>query len=113
MAWASNVASILTFLTCKGVLIVAALFPLVNFTNALDQDLQAAVISVFALLTLGLIFRNYRACHHVVAPVVMAAFGTILVVGSMYIMYNSIVESVGLVVLMSSAIWNWWSIRSI
>ena len=107
VAWLPGITALMTFLACKGVLIIAVLYPLVNFTRLINPHLQAAVISLLALVTLGLVFRGYRKCATTLGPLAIATVGTIIIVGSMYIAYIPIVESVGLAMLIVAVIWNW------
>lgn len=79
---------------------------LFGITIAINPHLQAAAISLFALLTFGLVFVGYKK-HRKTGPLLLSAAAAVLLIGTMYISFNKIVESVGLVALIASAVWSW------
>jgi len=89
---------------------MVAAMSVVGITIAVNAHIQAAAISLFALLTLGFVALSYRR-HRSIGPSLLAGFGAILVVGTMYIEFSKIVESVGLLALIASAIWTWRTSR--
>ena len=108
-AWFPGLAALLAFVSCKGIVIVTALFPLVSFTTPVNPHVQAAIISLLSLLTFLFIVINYRRCHHIMGPVVLSGIGVVMVVATMYLAYNPVIETAGLMVLMGSALWSWWA----
>ena len=109
--WIPGLTAMLAFLSCKGIVIVTAMFPLVSFTTSVNPHVQAAAISLFSLLTFMFIIVSYRYCHANLGPVILGGIGAILVVATMYLAYNQIVETIGLAALMVSALWSWWASR--
>ena len=51
-------------------------------------------------------FAGYRK-HLVMGPLLAAGVGALLIVGTMYIAFNKVIESLGLLALIASAIWSW------
>jgi len=106
LSWLPGAAAILAFIACNGLFIIVAALALFGITIAINPHIQAAMISLFAALTLGFVFLGYRE-HHVLGPMILSAIGAVLIVGSMYIYFNKIVESIGLLALIASAVWTW------
>jgi len=50
--------------------------------------------------------------HRIVGPLVLALLGALLIVGTMYISFSKVVESLGFLVLIGAAIWNWRSVKA-
>jgi hypothetical protein len=98
--------AILTFIACNGVFILIALFSAIGITLVINPHVQAAAISLFALITLAMVFVAYRN-NKVPGPLILCAIGALIVVGTMYIQYDKIIESVGLLALFVSALWSW------
>ncbi len=98
--------AILTFIACNGVFILIALFSAIGITLVINPHVQAAAISLFALITLAMVFVAYRN-NKVPGPLILCASGALIVVGTMYIQYDKIIESVGLLALFVSALWSW------
>jgi len=109
-AWLPAAAALLAFLACNGTIILLALLSLVGVSTVINPHYQAAVISAFALLTPLLVLAGYRT-HRALAPLVLSAAGALLVVAMMYIAYDKILESTGLLALGVAAAWNWHSAR--
>jgi drug/metabolite transporter (DMT)-like permease len=63
-------------------------------------------ISLFALITLLLVFRDFRH-HREHGPLILAAIAAATMIGTMYILYSKMVESVGLLLLLAAALWGW------
>lgn len=106
LRWLPGAAAILAFVACNGVVVIVAILSLFGVAIAINPHIQAAAISLFAVLTLGFVFLAYRG-HHVLGPLILSVFGAVLIVGTMYISLSKIVESVGLLALIVSAIWSW------
>jgi hypothetical protein len=106
LTWLPGAAAILAFVACNGAILIVAMLSLFGVTIAISPHLQAAAISVFAVLTLGLVFLDCRR-HHTLGPLVLSAAGAVIIVGTMYISFSKIVESLGLLALAVSAIWSW------
>lgn len=101
--WLSSVAALLAFLSCNGAIILLSLF---GVTLAVSPHAQAAVISAFTILTLVLVAIDWRK-HGRRGPFVVALLGALVVVGSMYVVFYKVVETVGLLALIAAAVWNW------
>ena len=106
LGWLPTAAAILAFIACNGLFVVVAILSFLGITIAINPHLQAAVISLFAVLTPGFVFLGYRE-HHAPGPMILSAIGTVLVVGTMYIYFSKVVESLGLLALIASAVWSW------
>lgn len=106
LAWLPGAAAVLAFVACNGLFIVVAVLSVFGITIAINPHIQAAVISLFAVLTLGFVLLSYRK-HHAPGPMILSVLGAVLIVGTMYIHFNKIVESLGLLALIASAIWSW------
>lgn len=111
LSWLPGATAILAFVACNGTLVIVALFSLLGITLVINPHVQAAVISLFAVLTLGFVLVGYRD-HRIRGPVILSAIGAVLIVGTMYISFSKIVESAGLLALIAGAIWSWRTHRS-
>lgn len=108
--WLPGATAILAFIACNGLFILVAILSVFGITIVINPHIQAGVISLFAALTLGFVFLGYRT-HHVRGPMILSAIGAVLVIGSMYIYFNKLVESLGLLALIVSAVWSWRASR--
>ena len=106
LGWLPGAAAILAFIACYGLFVLVAILSFFGVAIVINPHIQAGVISLFGVLTLGFVFLGYRT-HHVRGPMILSAIGAVLIVGSMYIYYNEIVELLGLVALITSAVWSW------
>ena len=106
LSWLPGAAAILAFLACNGVFILVAILAVFGITIAINPHVQAAVISLFTVLTVCFVILGYRK-HRVLGPMILSMLGAILVIGTMYISFNKIVESLGLLALIASAVWSW------
>jgi hypothetical protein len=106
LAWLPGAAALLAFVACNGTFVLVGLLSIFGVVLAINPHIQAAMISLFAVLTLVFVFWGFRA-HRKLGPIVFAIIGALLIVGTMYISFSKVVESVGLVALIGSAIWNW------
>jgi hypothetical protein len=106
LTWLPGATAILAFLACNGTVAIVAILSLFGLSIVINPHIQAAVISLFALLTLGFVFLGYRE-HHVVGPLILSAVGVLFIIGTMFITFSKIVESFGLIALIVSAIWSW------
>lgn len=106
LSWLPGATAVLAFIACNGLFIVVAFFSLFGIAIAINPHIQAAVISLFAILTLTFVISGYRQ-HQASGPMIISIIGAVIIVGSMYIYFNKVVESIGLLLLIISAIWNW------
>lgn len=106
LGWLPGATAILAFLACNCAFILVAVLSVFGITIAINPHVQAAMVSLFAVLTLGFVLLNYRK-HRVPGPMILSVLGAVLVVGTMYISFNKIIETVGLLALIASAIWSW------
>jgi hypothetical protein len=100
------VGAVLTFIACNGVIFLIALFSAIGITLVISPHIQALVISLFALITLTMVFIAFRK-NRIPGPLILCAVGAVIVIGTMYIHYDKIIESAGLLVLFVSALWSW------
>jgi len=96
----------LAFIACNGALVLIAIFSAIGISISINPHLQAVAISLFAILTLALVFRDFRK-HRGVGPLVLAALASATLIGTMYIQYNKILESIALLALFAAALWSW------
>jgi hypothetical protein len=111
LGWLPGATAILTFIACNGLIILVAILSVFGITVAINPHVQAGVISLFAALTLAFVFLGYRT-HHARGPMIISTVGAVLVIGSMYIYFNKIIESAGLLALIASAVWSWRASRT-
>ncbi len=98
--------AVFTFLACNATLILIAALSAIGISISINPHLQAAAISLFAVVTLLLVFRDFKK-HQNLGPLILAAVASVTLVGMMYIHFNKVVESMGLLALFSAAIWSW------
>ena len=98
--------AVLTFLACNATLILIATLSAIGISISINPHLQAAAISLFAVVALLLVFRDFKK-HQNLGPLILAAVASVTLVGSMYIHFNKVVESMGLLALFIATIWSW------
>ena len=106
LAWLSGVSAVLAFLACNGTTLLVGLLSFVGITLAINPHVQAATISIFAVVTLVFVYFGYRD-HRKAGPLIISVVGAALVVGTLYTVFNKVVETAGLVLLIGSSIWSW------
>lgn len=109
--WLPGVSALLAFIACNGLFIIVGIFALFGVTIVINPHIQGAIITLFSVLTLAFVIMNYRN-NKVPGPVVLSAIGTAIIAGSMYIYFNKTIESIGLIILFTSAIWSWRACRT-
>jgi hypothetical protein len=98
--------ALLAFLACNGTLILIAALSAIGISIAINPHLQAAAIALFAVATLLLVFKDTRK-HQNLGPFILAAVATTTLIGTMYIYFNKVIESIGLLELFIAALWSW------
>ena len=98
--------AVLTFLACNATLILIAALSAIGISISINPHLQAAAIALFAVVTLLLVFRDFKK-HQALGPLIVAAVASATLVGSMYIHFNKVVESIGLLALFIATLWSW------
>jgi hypothetical protein len=100
--------AVLAFIACNGIILLIAVLSAIgiSISISINPHLQAVAISLFALITLLLIFRDFRR-HREHGPLILAAIATVALIGTMYIHYSKIVESIGMLLLLAAALWGW------
>ena len=98
--------AVLAFIACNGLFILIAVFAALGITLVINPHVQAVTISLFALTTLAMVFIAYRK-NKIRGPLILCAIGALIVIGAMYIHYDKIIESIGLLALFTSALWSW------
>jgi arsenite methyltransferase len=106
LGWLPGAAAVLAFIACNGIFVIVAILSLFGFAVAINPHVQAAAVSVFAVLTVGFVLLGYRD-HRAPGPLILAVIGAVLIVGTMYIHFNKIAESIGLAGIIAAAIWSW------
>ena len=98
--------ALLAFLACNGTLILIAVLSAIGISISINPHLQAAAVSLFAVVTLVLVFIDVKK-HQNLGPLILAAVASATLIGTMYIYFNKIIESIGLLELLIAAIWSW------
>ena len=106
LTWLPGVTAIFAFIACNCTFVIVAILSLLGVSIVINPHIQAAVISLFALLTLGFVFLGYRG-HGIVSPLILSAIGALLILGTMYISFSKLIESFGLLALVVSSVWSW------
>ena len=102
----SLIFAVLAFIACNGTIFLIGVLSAIGITVSINPHLQAAVISLFAIVTLALVFRDFRE-HKNLSPLLLAALASATLIGTMYIQYNKLVESIALLALFTAALWSW------
>jgi len=100
------IGAVLAFIACNGLFILIGAFAALGITLVINPHLQAAAISLFAFITLAMVFVAFKQ-HRAKGPLILCVAGAVIVIGTMYIHYDKIIESLGLLALFSSALWSW------
>ena len=98
--------ALLAFLACNGTLILIAVLSAIGISISINPHLQAAAIALFAVATLLLVFRDFKK-HQALGPLILAAVASATLLGTMYIHFNKLLESIGLLELFIAALWSW------
>jgi hypothetical protein len=98
--------AVLAFVACNCTFILIAMLSAIGISISINPHLQAAAISLFAVVTLLLVFIDVKK-HQNLGPLILAAIASATLIGTMYIHFNKVVESIGLLELLIAAIWNW------
>ena len=98
--------SVFTFLACNGTIILIAALSALGISISINPHLQAAAISMFAVVTLLLVFIDIKK-HQNHGPLILAVIASATLIGTMYIQFNKVLESIGLLELFIASIWNW------
>ena len=98
--------AVLAFIACNGIILLIAGLSVIGISISINPHLQAVAISLLALITLLLVFRDFRR-HREHGPLILAAIAAATLIGTMYIHYIKMVESVGLLLLLAAALWGW------
>lgn len=100
------VFAIFAFIACNGLVILVAVLSAVGVSISINPHIQAAAISFFAIVTLALVFKEFRK-NRTIGPFILATAASVTLIGTMYIHFDKIIESVGLLALFASALWSW------
>ena len=98
--------ALLAFLACNGTLILIAVLSAIGISISINPHLQAAAIALFAVATLLLVFRDFKK-HQALGPLILATVACATLLGTMYIHFNKLLESIGLLELFIAALWSW------
>jgi hypothetical protein len=99
--------AIFAFLACNGGILLIATLSTIGISISINPQLQAAAISLFSLVALLLVFRDFRN-HRGIGPVILAALASATLISTMYIHFDKLVESFGLLALLAATLWSWW-----
>jgi len=98
--------AVLAFLACNGTLILIAALSALGISISINPHLRAAAISLFAVVTLLLVFNDFKK-HQNPGPLILAGVASATLIGTMYIHFNKVLESIGLLELFIAALWSW------
>lgn len=96
----------LALIACYGTLAVVGLLSLARISVSINEGIWAAAIVLFALLALVGLFLSWRR-HRRIWPVVLGIVGVGVIVFTMGVAYNRVVEFVGFAVLVGAVILDW------
>ena len=65
------VFAIFAFIACNGLVIMIAAFSLIGVSISINPHIQAAAISLFAVVTLGLVFNGFKKNRRI-GPLILA-----------------------------------------
>jgi hypothetical protein len=104
--WLSSVAALLAIVACYGTVLVVSALSLLGVTLAIHEGAWAGVIVLFAVLAaVGVALGYWR--HRVLAPLVIAVVGAVIILWVMFGFYNRILELTGFAALIGAATWDW------
>lgn len=98
--------AIFAFIACNGLVVLIAVLSFLGVSMTINPHIQAAAISLFSVITFGLVFKGFKGNKRV-GPLILAGVATVTLIGSMYIYYNNIVEFLGVLALIAAALWSW------
>jgi len=104
-SWVPPAATALAVLSCYGTAVLIGLLSLLGVTLALDPDIWATAISVFAALATVAIAMSGRR-RRIAGPTMVAALGLVLILWAMYGTYSRGVEIAGFVLLIAATLWD-------
>ena len=99
--------AIFAFLACNGSIFLIAGLSALGISFSINPHLQAAAISLFSLVALLLVFKGFKN-HRGIGPVILAALASAILIGTMYIHFDKLVESLGVLALFAATLWSWW-----
>ncbi|WP_440994937.1 methyltransferase domain-containing protein [Arhodomonas sp. SL1] len=97
----------LALLTCYGTLIGTGLLAMAGVRLALNQNIWAGAIALFAVLTATAVAPGIRLHHHY-GPTALATAGAAIVCFALFVHYVFVVELSGFAALAAAV---WWDIR--
>lgn len=106
----AGVSAILAFIACNGLIFATAILATFGITFGVNPNVQAVLISLFAILTSVFIYKGFVR-HRKIGPLLLAGVGALLILLTMYISYSKVIESAALLALTVAAGWNWYVIR--
>ena len=98
--------AVLAFLACNATVMLIAALSAIGISISINPHLQAAAISLFAVVTLLLVFSDFKK-HQNPGPLILAGVASATLIGTMYIHFNKLLESIGLLELFITALWSW------
>jgi hypothetical protein len=98
--------AVFAFIACNGLVIMIAGFSVIGVSISINPHIQAAAISLFSVVTLSLVFNGFTKNRRI-GPLILATAATVTLIGTLYIHFNKIIESLGLLALFASVLWSW------
>src|SRR5262249_9278670 len=105
MSWLPPAATAAAVLSCYGTTVLIGLLSLLGVTLALDPDIWATAISVFATLATAAIALSDRQ-RRSAGPTIVAAVGLVLILWAMNGSYSRGAEIAGFVLLIAATLWD-------
>ena len=100
------VFAVFAFIACNGMFVFIAVFSVIGISISINPHIQAAVISLFSVVTLAMVVSAFKK-NRALGPLILAIAATVTMIATLYIHFNKIVESLGLLALFASALWSW------
>jgi hypothetical protein len=100
------VFAVFAFVACNGMFVLIAMFSFIGISISINPHVQAAAISLFSVVTLAMVVSAFKK-NRAIGPLILAIAATVTMIATMYIHFNKIVESLGLLALFTSALWSW------
>ena len=105
IGWLPPAATAVAVLSCYGTTVLIGLLSLLGVTLAVDPDIWATAISIFATLATATIGMSGRRLQ-IAGPTLVAALGLVLILWAMNGTYNRGVEFAGFVLLVAATLWD-------
>ncbi|WP_148252976.1 MerC family mercury resistance protein [Aidingimonas lacisalsi] len=104
------ISLILALLSCYGTLATVAILPLLGLGLTIDEGIWATSIVIFSFLTLLAITAGIRR-HHTVWPLLVGIGGTVILLYTLFVDYQPLIELGGFILLIIATGWDLYQRR--